>query len=44
MIVAYLGNKIISGELTYSYVTSKRPDLKVEIDEYLIQKGHENLI
>ena len=40
----YLGQRIIDGIYTYTYVVGKRPDLKDGIDAYLISKGHEDLI
>lgn len=44
----YLGQRIIDGAFDhdggYSYVISKRPDLKEGIDAYLNYKGHSNLI
>jgi len=40
----YLGQRIIDGALDYSYVMSKRQDLKTGIDAYLILKGKEDLI
>ncbi len=44
MIVKYLSDKIIAGELEYSFVISKRPDLKAGIDAYLVANGYENMI
>lgn len=41
---AYLGQRIIDEAYTYDYVVSKRPDLKEKIDEYLKEKGREDLI
>jgi hypothetical protein len=41
---AYLAQRIIDGAYTYDYVISKRPDLKAGIDDYLRQKGREDLI
>lgn len=41
---AYLGQRIIDGAYTYDFVISKRPDLKADIDAYLISKGREDLI
>ena len=40
----YLGQRIIDGIYTYTYVIGKRPDLKDGIDAYLISKDHEYLI
>lgn len=42
--VQYLGNQIIGGALDYSYVVTKRPDLKAQLDTYLTDKGYANLI
>lgn len=42
--IQYMSNRIISGALEYTYVVSKRPDLKEGIDEYLIAHGREDLI
>jgi hypothetical protein len=41
---AYLGQRIIDGAYTYDFVISKRPDLKNDIDAYLIEKGRQDLI
>jgi hypothetical protein len=41
---AYLAQRIIDGAYTYSFVISKRPDLKEGIDAYLIEKGRSDLI
>ena len=40
----YLASRIIDGVYTYSYVISKRADLKTGIDAYLKLKGREDLI
>lgn len=40
----YMADRIIRGVYTYEYVMSKRPDLKDEIDQYLIEHGHADLI
>lgn len=40
----YLGQRIIDGVFTYTYVISKRPDLKVGIDVYLTEIGRADLI
>ena len=40
----YMARRIIDGAYTYDYVISKRPDLKVGIDAYLIEHGREGLI
>ena len=40
----YMANRIITGALDYEYVIERRPDLKEDIDAYLILKGKENLI
>lgn len=39
MIIKYLSDKIINGELEYAFVIGKRPDLKTDIDTYLKLKG-----
>lgn len=39
-----MAQRIINGVYTYSYVISKRPDLKVGIDTYLTEKGRTDLI
>jgi len=44
VIVRYLAEKIIAGELGYGFVIGKRPDLKAGIDEYLIENGYGELI
>lgn len=40
----YMAERIIKGVYTYEYVIEKRPDLKEDIDTYLIETGHEDLI
>ncbi|WML35928.1 hypothetical protein [Clostridium sp. OS1-26] len=40
----YMGQRIIDEVYTYNYVISKRPDLKVNIDAYLTEKGRQDLI
>lgn len=40
----YLANRIITGALTYDTVITKRPDLKEQIDLYLISVGRSDLI
>lgn len=40
----YMAQRIINGVYTYSYVISKRPDLKTGIDAYLTEKGRSDLI
>ena len=40
----YMAQRIINGFYAYDFVISKRPDLKEGIDEYLIEKGREDLI
>jgi hypothetical protein len=40
----YLGQRIIDGAYTYSYVVTKRPDLQGGIDTYLISQGRQDLI
>ncbi len=41
---AYMGQRIIDGAYTYDFVISKRPDLKIGIDDYLTEKGRQDLI
>jgi hypothetical protein len=41
---AYLASRIIAGAYNYAYVISKRPDLKADIDSYLVQEGRQDLI
>ena len=40
----YMADRIMDGAYTYDYVISKRPDLKVGIDAYLISHGRPDLI
>lgn len=40
----YMADRIIKGIFKYSYVINKRPDLKYDIDKYLIAKNREDLI
>lgn len=40
----YLAQRIIDGAQEYSYVIKKREDLKESIDNYLREKGREDLI
>lgn len=40
----YMADRIIRGVYTYDYVISKRPDLKEDIDAYLIEQGYQDLI
>lgn len=42
--VKYLAKQIIRGELEYTYVVSKRPDLKEAIDEFLKENNRQDLI
>jgi hypothetical protein len=44
MMAAYMGQRIIDGAYTYTYVISKRPDLKTGIDAYLTEQGRTDLI
>lgn len=44
MMADYMAQRIIDGAYTYEYVITKRSDLKVGIDAYLISKGREDLI
>ena len=41
---AYMGQAIIDGRYTYTYVVTKRPDLKTGIDAYLTERGRPDLI
>lgn len=41
---AYLAQRIIDGALDYTYVVTRRADLKILIDAVLIEKGRSNLI
>jgi hypothetical protein len=34
----------VGGKYTYTYVVTKRPDLKTGVDEYLVSKNREDLI
>ncbi len=38
------GQFIIAGKYEYSYVISRRPDLKNDIDLYLVEVNHDQLI
>ena len=40
----YLGQRIIDGAYTYTYVVSKRSDLKTGIDAYLMEKSRTDLM
>lgn len=40
----YLAYRIVEGVYTYEYVISKRPDLKVQIDDVLIELNRGDLI
>lgn len=40
----FLAKRIIDGKLTYTKVKESRPDLILEIDQYLIDNGYEHLI
>lgn len=40
----YMGQRIIDGAFTYSFVLGKRADLKAGIDTYLTQQGRSDLI
>lgn len=40
----YLAQRIIDGKFTYQEVIEKYPLLKSEVDEYLEEKGKEELI
>lgn len=41
---AYLANQIILGTLEYSFVVTRKPELKADIDNYLTEKGRADLI
>jgi hypothetical protein len=43
-LVPYLVNQIILGALTYLQVVTKKPELKTQIDQYIIEKGLEDVI
>ena len=40
----YLAQRIIDKAFTYTFVISRKPNLKEGIDAYLKEKGRENLI
>ncbi len=40
----YLAQRIIDGKLTYTSVVTKRPDLKEQVDQALVQAGRQDLI
>ena len=40
----YLAQRIIDGAFTYTFVLSKKPNLKTEIDAYLTLQNMEDLI
>lgn len=40
----FMAKRIINGKNWYTEVVTARPDLKVGIDEYLIENGYDNLI
>lgn len=42
--IVFLGQRIISGVSDYTFVVTNRPDLKVELDSYLTEKGYTHLI
>ena len=41
---AFLAQRIIDGKLDYTYAVTRRPDLKADIDQYLTENGHPELI
>jgi len=43
-IIIFVGDRIIWGEQDYLVFVTARPDLKPELDAYLIEKGYEHLI
>ena len=40
----FLAKRIIAGRNTYTEVVTARPDLKADIDQYLTDNGHPELI
>ncbi|CAM2913372.1 hypothetical protein [Erysipelothrix tonsillarum] len=40
----FMACRIIEGKQNYDYVISKRPDLKDDIDTYLLEQGRGDLI
>jgi hypothetical protein len=40
----FMARRIIAGRNTYTEVVTARPDLKSDIDQYLIENGHPELI
>jgi hypothetical protein len=40
----YLAQRIIDGAYTYTFIVSKKPMLKTEIDDYLIKQCRQDLI
>ena len=40
----YLAQRIIDGALEYCAVIKKKPDLQKDIDKFLTDKGHSELI
>ena len=40
----FLAKRIIAGRNTYAEVVTARPDLKADIDQYLTENGHPELI
>lgn len=44
MMAEYLAFRIMEGALDYIYVVTKRPDLKEQVDDVLIQNSREDLI
>lgn len=42
--IKYFGNQIIRGDIEYSYVISKRPDFKKDLDKFLKEHNRQDLI
>lgn len=40
----YMAQRVIDGVYTYTFVITKRPDLKQGIDAYLTEKARQDLI
>jgi hypothetical protein len=43
-LVPYLVNQIVLGSLTYQQVITKKPELKSQIDQYITEKGLDDVI
>jgi len=44
VIAIFMAKRIIAGRNTYTEVVTARPDLKADIDQYLTENGHLELI